>query len=169
MPRIQKENIVHVYGWLVGVVMVSRNMGWTTVCLQKIICLFKTGFVDIYWFLFTDTYLMCDYTAKKVKIMSSGVDVSVITGFHVDNNSFYGVFQACRCFRVFRTQFLLEAPHWRGRRGVPEPRPQHAAACRDVFRELPSARPHAHHHSAAQPARLCDRCSELLVSWHWVM
>ena len=54
---------------------------------------------------------MCDYTAKKVKIMSSGVDVSVITGFHVDNNSFYGVFQACRCFRVFRTQFLLEAPH----------------------------------------------------------
>lgn len=82
-----------------------------------------------------------------------------------DNDSIYGVFQARRCLRVLRTQLLHKGPQGRGLRGVPEPRPQHAAAHGDVFGELPSARPHAHHHSAAQPARPCDRCSMLLVSW----
>lgn len=63
-------------------------------------------------------------------------------------------FQACR--RVWDVSEKL--PHkakWlpRGFCSVPEPRPEPAATHRDVYGELPSARPHGHHHAAAGPTR----------------
>lgn len=73
--------------------------------------------------------------------------------------------QACGCGGDLSTQLLREAPRFApGFRRVPEPRPQHAAAHRDVFRERPSARPHARYHSAAGPARPCDRCGASLIN-----
>lgn len=55
-------------------------------------------------------------------------------------------------------QHLLRSRrHIRGLRRVSEPRSEHAPARGDVFGELPSARPHAHHHPAARRARPCDR------------
>lgn len=60
--------------------------------------------------------------------------------------------QARRCGGDLFTRLLRRAPEFPQRlRRVPEPRPQPAAAHRDVFGERPAARPHAHPHPAAGP------------------